>query len=101
MGHGLGSLLILGLLEENPNLPLSGVICLSPLFKFPIFQNISIMGKFLLFLLSQLYPYMLINNRINPTALTNNPKKIKNCIDGVFNYQYLSVSMFAAHKRFS
>ena len=44
---------------------------------------------------------MLVNNGINPTALTNNEKKIKNCLDGVFNYQSLPISMLQAHKELS
>ena len=44
---------------------------------------------------------MLINNKINPTALTDNPKKIKYCIDGVFNYQYMSIGMLKAHEQLS
>lgn len=37
---------------------------------------------------------ILINNMINPTALTNNPIKIKKIITGVFNYQYVTLKMF-------
>lgn len=47
------------------------------------------------------WPYMLISNRINPTALTNNPRKIKSCLDGVFNYQFVSINMAKAHSRLS
>ena len=44
---------------------------------------------------------MLINNMINPTALTNNPKKVKNYLDGVFSWQCISVSMATAHHNLS
>ena len=101
LGHGLGSLLILGLLQENPNLGISGVICLSPLFTFPFFTNSDLMDKVLLFLLSKVWPYLQISNMINPTALTNNPRKIKNYLDGVFNYQFLSIGMADAHCQLS
>jgi len=37
---------------------------------------------------------ILINNKINPTGLTNNPVKIKKNITGVFNYQYVTLKMF-------
>lgn len=101
LGHGFGSLLILALLEENPNLPISGVISMSPLFQFPCFRRIGVMGKILLYFLSKIWSYLLINNMINPTALTNNPKKVKNCLDGVFNYQFISISMATAHQHLS
>ena len=61
----------------------------------------SLVGKTVLYLLSKVWSYMLINNMINPTALTNNPKKIKYCLDGVFNYQFLSISMATAHHHLS
>jgi esterase/lipase len=41
-----------------------------------------------------LFDDILINNKINPTALTNNPIKIKKNITGVFNYQYVTLKMF-------
>ena len=37
---------------------------------------------------------VLINNKINPTGLTNNPLKIKKIVDGVFNFQYVTLKMF-------
>jgi len=52
-------------------------------------------------MVSLVWPYMLISNMINPTALTNNPLKIKSCLDGVFNYQFISISMAKAHSKLS
>jgi hypothetical protein len=84
----------LALLEENPNLPISGVISLSPLFSFPNLNKFSLVHNFLLSFSPTLFDDILINNKINPTALTNNPIKIKKNIAGVFNYQYVTLKMF-------
>jgi len=43
--------------------------------------------------LSWIYPDLLINNMINPTSLTNNDKKVKDCIDGVFSFQFITIQM--------
>jgi acylglycerol lipase len=93
LSHGFGCLLVLALLEENPKLPLAGVIAMSPLFSFPFFTNTSWVGKSVLWLLSFLFEDMIINNMINPTSLTNNLRKVKGCIDGVFSYQFISINM--------
>jgi hypothetical protein len=84
---------VLALLEENPKLPLAGVVALSPLFSFPFFKNTSLIGKSVLWMLSFLFEDMIINNMINPTSLTNNMHKVKGCIDGVFSYQFISINM--------
>lgn len=101
ISHGFGSLLLLGLLEENPNLPISGVVSLSPLFSFPFFKQASFIGKCLLWLLAEFWPDLMISNMINPTALTNNNHKVKECIDGVFNYQFVTFPMVQAFDEYS
>jgi alpha-beta hydrolase superfamily lysophospholipase len=93
ISHGFGCLLVLGLLEDNPKLPLAGVIAMSPLFSFPYFKETSFIGRTVLWLLSSLFEDMIINNMINPTSLTNNQMMVKGCIDGVFNYQFTSINM--------
>jgi hypothetical protein len=86
--------LVLALLQENPTLPLSGVIALSPLFSFPNLNKVSIFHNLLLSFSPTIFDDILINNKINPTGLTNNPVKIKKNITGVFNYQYVTLKMF-------
>lgn len=66
---------------------------MSPLFSFPFFKETSLVGKSVLWLLSFLFEDMIINNKINPTALTNNQRQVKRCIDGVFSYQFISIQM--------
>lgn len=44
---------------------------------------------------------MIINNMINPTCLTNNPPYVKRCIDGVFNYQFISIKMVQEYAELS
>ena len=44
---------------------------------------------------------MIINNMINPTSLTNNELKVKGCIDGVFNYQFVSIKMIQEYAELS
>ena len=55
----------------------------------------------MLFGIELIWPQMLISNKINPTALTNNPQKLKGCLDGVFHYQFISISMGEAHNQLS
>lgn len=93
MAHGYGCLMVLALLEENANLPLAGVIALSPLFSFPNIEKFTFLHNFILSLSPTLFDDILINNMINPTALTNNPLKIKKNITGVFNFQYVTLKM--------
>jgi len=94
MAHGYGCLLVLALLQENPNLPLAGVIALSPLFSFPNIKKFSYIHNFLLSFSPTIFDDILINNMINPTGLTNNPLKIKKNLTGVFNFQYVTLKMF-------
>lgn len=94
MCHGFGCLLVLALLEENPNLPLAGVIALSPLFNFPNINKFSYLHNLLLSFSPTILDDILINNMINPTGLTNNPVKIKKNLTGVFNFQYVTLKMF-------
>ena len=93
VAHGFGSLLTLALLQENPGLPLAGVVSMSPLFAFPYFKNSSFLGRTLMSWISWVFPEVLISNAVNPTALTNNEEHVKSCIDGVFNYQYMTAKM--------
>jgi acylglycerol lipase len=101
VSHGFGCLLALALLEENPRLPLAGVIAMSPLFTFPFFTNTSWVGKGVLWLLSFVFEDMIINNMINPTSLTNNHRRVKGCIDGVFSYQFISINMVQEYAELS
>lgn len=101
VSHGFGSLLLFALLEENPKLPIAGVISLSPLFSFPFFNETSFIGKVVLSILSYIFPNMIINNMINPTSLTNNQRMVKGCIDGVFNYQFISTKMVQSYAELS
>lgn len=73
---------------------MSGVIALSPLFSFPNVNQNSIIHQMALMMSPSIFDDILINNNINPTGLTNNPKKIKKIVDGVFNYQYVTLKMF-------
>ncbi len=66
---------------------------MSPLFHFPSVNVDSFFSKFLMSFSPSIFDNILINNMINPTSLTNNPLKIKRCIDGVFNYQYATLKM--------
>ena len=101
VAHGFGSLLTLALLQENPGLPIAGVVSMSPLFAFPYFANSSFLGRALLRGLSWVFPEALISNAINPTALTNNDAHVKGCIDGVFNYQFMTVTMATKYAELS
>lgn len=92
---------MLALLQENPKLPLAGVVAMSPLFSFPFLTNASFIGKSVIWLLSFIFEDMIINNMINPTSLTNNQRKVKGCIDGVFNYQFISLNMVQEYARLS
>lgn len=74
---------------------------MSPLFSFPFFNNTSWVGKSVLWLLSFLFEDMIINNMINPTSLTNNLRKVKGCIDGVFSYQFISIKMVQQYAELS
>eukprot|EP00919_Chromeraceae_sp_WS-2016_P058837 GHVR01139830.1.p1 GENE.GHVR01139830.1~~GHVR01139830.1.p1 ORF type:complete len:100 (+),score=2.69 GHVR01139830.1:2136-2435(+) len=74
---------------------------MSPMFNFPNINKNSFFHKFLNLLSPSIYDNILINNMINPTALTNNPKKIKRCLSGVFNYQYVSLKMSNQYKQLS
>ena len=71
------------------------------MFEFPCFKDANLFSKLLLSTISLVWPDVLISNRINPTALTNNPLKIKSCLDGVFNYQFISINMANAHSKLS
>ncbi len=53
----------------------------------------SFVHKIFVSLSSLFLDHFLISNLINPTALTNNPAKIRKNILGVFNYQYVTLKM--------
>lgn len=93
MAHGYGATMILGLLQENPNLPIAGVIALSPLFTFPFESTESYLLQFLLWLDLEIFHPVLLSNHINPTSLTDNPVKIQRNMCGVFSFQYLTFKM--------
>jgi hypothetical protein len=86
--------LVFALLEENPNLPLAGVVAMSPLFNFPNLNKFSLFHQLFLSFSPTILDDIMINNMINPTGLTNNPVKIKKNITGVFNFQYMTLKMF-------
>jgi alpha-beta hydrolase superfamily lysophospholipase len=66
---------------------------MSPLFAFPFFRETSLLGHSLLWGLSWIFPDLLINNMINPTSLTNNDRRLRQCIDGVFSFQFVTFNM--------
>ena len=53
----------------------------------------SFVHKIFVSIFSFFFDHFLISNLINPTALTNNPTKIRKNIVGVFNYQYVTLKM--------
>lgn len=70
---------------------------MSPLLTFPEGEGSWVRSLFL-GAMGLLYETVLINSMINSTALTNNPKYLKECIDGVFNYQYVTAAMVGEYQ---
>ena len=84
IAHGLGALFTNFFLQQNPTLPISGVIFISPLLSFGKFNKYTTLQKILHWVFPSLFGNLLVHNMINPTASAKNPHAIKNRIDSVF-----------------
>lgn len=77
MAHGLGAMFTLAVLEENPRLPLSGVVLLSPLLTFPSLNGNSLIYKLILRFSPSVLDSLQLASPINPTSLTKKPEAIQ------------------------
>lgn len=72
------------LLQENPELPISGVINLTPLLNFATSNRSFTFQRLLLKINPLIFSNILVHNMINPTALAKDPAAIKAKIDDIF-----------------
>lgn len=92
VAHGLGSLFINALLQENRDLPLSGVVNIAPLINFSNQGRSSIVQR----LLINLFPitrHILVHNMVNPTALVKDPYALKAIIEGGSTDFFITMQM--------
>jgi acylglycerol lipase len=77
IAHDLGATLLNALLQENTQLPISGVINVAPLMSFVGSRGNLTYQRVLLKLSPPIFNNILVHNMINPTALTKDPYAIK------------------------
>jgi alpha-beta hydrolase superfamily lysophospholipase len=93
IAHGLGALLLNALLQENKDLPIAGVICITPLTNFVNNNRSFRLQRLLLKISPTVFSHLLVHNMLNPTALAKDPLAIKSQIDGTFWENFITLKM--------
>lgn len=88
LASGMGGMVLLNLLIENPQLPINGVILLTPTLSFPREEQ-SVGAAITKYICRQFMGDCLVNSHVNPTALTKREDVLKKNIDQGLNYQYI------------
>jgi hypothetical protein len=88
MASGLGAMIALNLLMENPGLPFNGIIILTPNIRFNV-RNQSLSERIVKYFCRAYMGEFLVNSHANPTAITKRTDILKKNIDEGLNYQYI------------
>lgn len=88
LASGMGAMLLINLLIENPQLPINGVILLTPTLTFQAEEH-SVGESLVKFLCRQFMGEFLVNSHVNPTGLTKRTDVLKKNIDQGLNFQYI------------
>ena len=77
IAQGIGAMFVNALLQENPHLPISGVIFISPIINFENPNRNSFLHKIAVKLHPEIFDHLQIASSLNATALAKNPHLIK------------------------